>query len=358
MRKVLLFVVTVGLILGFVSIAQGKDFVVEVKSNRVNLRAGGSMVHKIIAKLETGTRLVATREVGDWYRVRIPRAVPVYLSAKYIDALDGSTGVVRATRLNIRPSPSTQYSIIGTVEKGTHVKILGRSDGWLKIQPPAGAKGWVYKKYMRRLGGVSPAEAADSAPRISAGGGKAASAPARSLLDDTQLGLLYEKGLKCWIGGKLGPAKTLFQKVLEEGKGTAFETLAASQMKVIRRLEDEQRKREEDELRRRKQNAVLEEKLREKYVEICRKFMESEAKKKPVFVAEGTYESMGWFIGRRGTHRLVCDGRVAFHLRSKTVDLYSAKYYGKKVGIVGKIVSDPSSHWKIIDVTKVVVLKK
>lgn len=43
------------------------------------------------------------------------------------------SGTVTATALNVRSGPSTSYSVIGQLSKGSSVKIVGKTDGWLKI---------------------------------------------------------------------------------------------------------------------------------------------------------------------------------------------------------------------------------
>ena len=41
-----------------------------------------------------------------------------------------STGVVTASKLNVRKGPSTKYSRVGSLYKNKSVKILDESNGW------------------------------------------------------------------------------------------------------------------------------------------------------------------------------------------------------------------------------------
>ena len=59
-----------------------------------------------------------------------------------------STGVVIASKLNVRKGPSIKYSKKGSLNKSKSVTILDESNGWYKINLN-GNKGWVSKKYIK-----------------------------------------------------------------------------------------------------------------------------------------------------------------------------------------------------------------
>ena len=59
-----------------------------------------------------------------------------------------STGVVTASKLNVRKGPSIKYIKMGSLYKNKNVKILDESNGWYKVNLN-GNKGWVSKKYVK-----------------------------------------------------------------------------------------------------------------------------------------------------------------------------------------------------------------
>lgn len=65
-----------------------------------------------------------------------------------------STGVVTASKLNVRKGPSTKYSRIGSLYKNKNVTILGESNGWYKVNLN-GKEGWASKKYIKVSGNSS-----------------------------------------------------------------------------------------------------------------------------------------------------------------------------------------------------------
>lgn len=59
-----------------------------------------------------------------------------------------STGIVTASKLNVRKGPSIRYSKKGSLYKSKSVTILDESNGWYKINL-SGNEGWVSKKYIK-----------------------------------------------------------------------------------------------------------------------------------------------------------------------------------------------------------------
>jgi cell wall-associated NlpC family hydrolase len=59
------------------------------------------------------------------------------------------TGVVTATKLNVRTGPSTNYSIMHALWQGNRVKVTGQSGEWYKILLSDGRTGWVNRAYLR-----------------------------------------------------------------------------------------------------------------------------------------------------------------------------------------------------------------
>jgi cell wall-associated NlpC family hydrolase len=69
-------------------------------------------------------------------------------TAEQTAAVSG-TGVVTASRLNMRTGPSTTYSIMHVLWQGNRVKVVGQSGDWYKILLSDGRTGWVNRAYLR-----------------------------------------------------------------------------------------------------------------------------------------------------------------------------------------------------------------
>lgn len=60
-----------------------------------------------------------------------------------------TSGVVTASKLNMRVGPSTNYSIMHKLWQGNRVKVIGQSSGWYKIRLSDGRTGWVSGAYLK-----------------------------------------------------------------------------------------------------------------------------------------------------------------------------------------------------------------
>lgn len=72
-----------------------------------------------------------------------------------------STGIVTASKLNVRKGPSTKYSRVGSLYKNKSVTILGESNGWYKVKLN-GKEGWASKKYIKVSGNSSSSNTSQS----------------------------------------------------------------------------------------------------------------------------------------------------------------------------------------------------
>ena len=73
-------------------------------------------------------------------------------------------------------------------------------------------------------------------------------------------------------------------------------------------------------------------------------------------IATGIIKPMGIFFKRRGTHRLIVDGKTAYYLRADDKDLLN-NYSGYKVNIFGQKIDTPSQKIPLIAVEKIEIIK-
>ena len=65
--------------------------------------------------------------------------------------LDFSTGLVTASKLNVRSGPSTKYPVVTTVNKNEYVRALAGIGTWYVIQTDGDYIGVVSKKYIKAI---------------------------------------------------------------------------------------------------------------------------------------------------------------------------------------------------------------
>jgi len=118
------------------------------KQANVNIRGQALLNSEIVGHLKKGDAVTILEEVtlkkakqdepSRWFRIVLPPSVGAWVHASFVDA-----GAVKATRLNLRGGPGEEYSILGRIEKGTAIKQMETKNGWIKIEAPTNAHGFV-----------------------------------------------------------------------------------------------------------------------------------------------------------------------------------------------------------------------
>jgi uncharacterized protein YgiM (DUF1202 family) len=118
------------------------------KQANVNIRGQALFNSEIVGRLKKGDSVTVLEEItlkkakqdepSKWYRIVLPPSAGAWVHASFVDA-----GAVKATRLNLRGGPGEEYSILGRIEKGTPIKQLETKNGWIKIEAPTNAYGFV-----------------------------------------------------------------------------------------------------------------------------------------------------------------------------------------------------------------------
>ena len=119
----------------------------EVNTDGLNVRTGPSTSYSSIGKLNKGTKVQVISESAGWskinYNNKIAYVSSGYLKTVYLDKKTTNTEdsteqykeikVVNTNGLNVRKGPSTSYSSIGKLNKGSNVEVISESAGWSKI---------------------------------------------------------------------------------------------------------------------------------------------------------------------------------------------------------------------------------
>lgn len=127
-------------------------FTGKVTKNKVRLRLQPNLDSPILKELAQGDMLIVIGETEDFYAVQPPAGSKSYVFRTYI--LDN---VVEASRVNVRLEPDLDAPIIAQLRAGDHIagNISALNSKWLEIAPPASARFYVAKDYIEKLGDPS-----------------------------------------------------------------------------------------------------------------------------------------------------------------------------------------------------------
>ena len=119
----------------------------EVNTDGLNVRTGPSTSYSSIGKLNKGTKVQVISESAGWSKINYNNKI-AYVSSGYLKTVSTNTSdtkpedsteqykeikVVNTNGLNVRKGPSTSYSSIGKLNKGSNVEVISESAGWSKI---------------------------------------------------------------------------------------------------------------------------------------------------------------------------------------------------------------------------------
>ncbi|MGE4159038.1 MAG: SH3 domain-containing protein [Planctomycetota bacterium] len=281
-------------------------------SLRVNVRSGEGVNYHILTVLERGARVRVTGHSGEWLKIELVEApLPVWISREFTTSVDDTHVEINADRVVLRGAATTKSSSLGTVDKGTRLKVIESHPQWIRVEAPAGISGYIHSHFVKEAldAGTLTLAKADPAPET-------AEAPVESTANP---------------------------------EATDPETASSEDSKSIAPMSDILKIRK-----------AYEEKIAE-----IRKSRNEEITQLQRFGQAGGYLAAGLIVneensGLKVTHRVDVGDRTLYYLRSARgaenvilIDL--DKYSGKKVGIRGKVVNN-AGPIRIVEVTEVCLL--
>lgn len=125
-------------------------FEAEVSGNSINIRADSTVNSPVLGALNKGQHLSVAYGHYDWYKVILPKDIPVFIREDFVILLDSKSAKVIKDRVNIRIGPADSSAVIGMAKKDDNLNILAREKGWYKIEPLDSCFGWVHKQFIRK----------------------------------------------------------------------------------------------------------------------------------------------------------------------------------------------------------------
>jgi uncharacterized protein YgiM (DUF1202 family) len=149
--------------------------------SRMNVRSGPGTNFGVVTSVPAGTRveILAENQDGTWVQSRIGAVSEAVWLAKWLLRLDGVqapapsadpapaapagdagevTATVRASRMNVRSGPGTNYSVVTSVSAGTRAKVLALSPNsdWLQVELSGqGNPVWLFRDLTTTQGALA-----------------------------------------------------------------------------------------------------------------------------------------------------------------------------------------------------------
>jgi uncharacterized protein YraI len=139
--------------------APDPEMPVVVKGSRVNLRAGAALTFEVVHQVQQGQPLIARSFEGEWVEVVPPEGCSVWVHRDFIE-----DGRVSAADLNVRAGPGSNYSVVGSIPRGTTVESISEHGEWLQTKPFPGCTFWISKEFVELI--MIPRRAPPAEPEV------------------------------------------------------------------------------------------------------------------------------------------------------------------------------------------------
>ncbi len=140
----------------------------QVAAKNLTARGQAGLKGEVVAHLKQGDTVTVLSQINlekhkanepaQWAQIAYPSSAHVWVFAKYIDKANNT---VQSKKLNLRGGPGENYSILGTIERGTTVNIIRTKGEWMEIEPPTNAYAFVAAMYLTQAAPAAPTTVAE-----------------------------------------------------------------------------------------------------------------------------------------------------------------------------------------------------
>ena len=128
-----------------------------VEATNLNVRAQPTIYSETITQLNPGDTVTVLEQTNldkfkpeeprQWAKIVFPGKADVWVHTSFIDR---NSMTVTANELNLRAGPGENYSVVGTVTKGTPVREVLTEGHWMRIGAPTNAYAFVAAMYLHQ----------------------------------------------------------------------------------------------------------------------------------------------------------------------------------------------------------------
>ncbi|MBN1522395.1 MAG: SH3 domain-containing protein [Candidatus Aureabacteria bacterium] len=121
-------------------------YVGRVTGKNVNIRATANLGSEVMGQLEEGRDIVIIGEESGWCRIRPEENAKAWIYADLV-----KNGIVTKDNVNIRAGATLSSSVLGKLHEGDTVVIVERFEDWYQIEMPLGMGYYIHKDFIKYL---------------------------------------------------------------------------------------------------------------------------------------------------------------------------------------------------------------
>jgi uncharacterized protein YgiM (DUF1202 family) len=135
----------------------------EIIVSNVNVRGQAGLKGEVVAHVKVGDTVTVLSQINldkhkadepaQWAKILLPASTKIWVNAEFIEP---TSKTVRPKKLNLRAGPSEDYSVLGVIERGTPVSEIITRNGWMQIETPTNAYGFLAATFLKQEAPVTP----------------------------------------------------------------------------------------------------------------------------------------------------------------------------------------------------------
>lgn len=127
----------------------------EINADNINVRTDSTTGSRIICTLNKGEQVEVTRELYEWYKIKLPKTAPSFIRKDLVTLIDGKTAKVTKDNVNVRFAPDESSAILGKADINEVINIISETPQWYKIEPVDNCFGWIHRKFVDKASTIS-----------------------------------------------------------------------------------------------------------------------------------------------------------------------------------------------------------
>ncbi len=114
----------------------------EVTATSLNVRSENNTSSTVVSKISSGQEVSVVDTKDGWYKIKLDNGKEGWISGEYAK-VKSLVGSVNGDNVNLRQGMSTESPSLGTLKKGTEIKIVDKSGDWYNVEVN-GLEGYIY----------------------------------------------------------------------------------------------------------------------------------------------------------------------------------------------------------------------
>lgn len=115
---------------------------VTVKVSIANMRSGPGTNYDVLWQVEKYHPFLVVEKKGNWVKIKDFEGDMAWIHSSLLAEVEAV--ITKKSKCNVRARPTTESSILFTVERGVPFKVIKREESWIYIEHADGEKGWIY----------------------------------------------------------------------------------------------------------------------------------------------------------------------------------------------------------------------